>query len=86
LDDWTTVTRDHSLPEPTNDAEIMVATALALLAEYDPPRPVRLLGVRVAAFTETGVLTAPAAPKTSAPKADSRRRHEQLVLPGVTEL
>lgn len=52
LDDWTTVTRARTIPEPTNDAEVISATALELFAEYSPPRPVRLLGVRVAAFAE----------------------------------
>ncbi len=50
LDDWTTVTRARTLPEPTNDAERVGELAVALLREYDPARPVRLLGVRVAAF------------------------------------
>ena len=50
LDDWTTVTRVHTLPEAVNDAETITAEAIALLRAYDPPRPVRLLGVRVAGF------------------------------------
>jgi len=52
LDDWTTVTRVHTVVEPTNDTELIAATALELLRAYAPPRPVRLLGVRVAAFEE----------------------------------
>ena len=48
LDDWTTVTRARTLSAPTRDAEIVAAEALRLLDEYAPPRPVRLLGVRVA--------------------------------------
>jgi len=48
LDDFTTVTRAHSLAQPTRDAEAVGAVALRLLEEYSPPRPVRLLGVRVA--------------------------------------
>jgi DNA polymerase-4 len=50
LDDWTTVTRARMLDAPTNDAERIAAEAKALLRAYDPPRPVRLLGVRVGAF------------------------------------
>jgi DNA polymerase-4 len=50
LDDWTTVTRARTIPEPTNDSETVVAVALELFRAYSPPRPVRLLGVRVAAF------------------------------------
>jgi DNA polymerase-4 len=48
LDDWTTVTRAHTLPEPTCDPELVGSHALALLEQYAPARPVRLLGVRVA--------------------------------------
>jgi DNA polymerase-4 len=50
LDDWTTVTRARTIPEPTNDTETVIAVALELFRAYAPPRPVRLLGVRVAAF------------------------------------
>jgi DNA polymerase-4 len=51
LDDWTTVTRAHSIPEPTSDYETVFGVALRLLREYAPQRPVRLLGVRVAGLT-----------------------------------
>lgn len=50
LDDWTNVTRAQTVGEPTNDPAVVGALALALLRAYDPPRPVRLLGVRVASF------------------------------------
>jgi DNA polymerase-4 len=50
LDDWTNVTRSHSVSEPTNDLSVVGPIALDLLRAYDPPRPVRLLGVRVASF------------------------------------
>ena len=60
LDDWTNVTRSHSVAEPTNDLSVVGPIALDLLRAYDPPRPVRLLGVRVASFeSETGELAAP---------------------------
>jgi DNA polymerase-4 len=48
LDDFSTVTRAHSVAEPTCDVELVTAVALRLLDEYAPARPVRLLGVRVA--------------------------------------
>jgi DNA polymerase-4 len=51
LDDWTNVTRAHTLDEPTNDPAVVSPVALDLLRAYSPPRPVRLLGVRVASFT-----------------------------------
>jgi DNA polymerase IV len=50
LDDWTNVTRSHTIEAPTNDPAVVRPAALALLRAYDPPRPVRLLGVRVASF------------------------------------
>jgi DNA polymerase-4 len=50
LDDWTNVTRSHTVEEPTNDPAVVGPVALDLLRAYDPPRPVRLLGVRVASF------------------------------------
>jgi DNA polymerase IV len=48
LDDFTTVTRARTVPEPTCDPELVSEVALRLLTQYAPPRPVRLLGVRVA--------------------------------------
>jgi DNA polymerase-4 len=50
LDDWTNATRARTLEQPTNDPEVVTAVALELLRAYAPPRPVRLLGVRVAGF------------------------------------
>jgi DNA polymerase-4 len=52
LDDWTTVTRAHTLAAPTSDFEVVSAVAQRLLREYAPGRPVRLLGVRVAGLTQ----------------------------------
>jgi DNA polymerase IV len=50
LDDWTNVTRSHTVEEPTSDPAVVGPVALDLLRAYDPQRPVRLLGVRVASF------------------------------------
>ncbi|HWC26019.1 MAG TPA: DNA polymerase IV [Solirubrobacteraceae bacterium] len=50
LADFTTVTRARTIAAPTNDAGVVTQVALELLREYAPARPVRLLGVRVAAF------------------------------------
>jgi DNA polymerase-4 len=50
LDDWTNITRSHTVEQPTNDPTVVGPVALDLLRAYDPPRPVRLLGVRVASF------------------------------------
>jgi DNA polymerase IV len=54
LDDFTTVTRARTLAAPTNDPALVAELACTLLEEYAPPRPVRLLGVRVAAFADGG--------------------------------
>ncbi len=52
LDDWTNATRSQSVESPTNDPAVVWPIALDLLRAYDPPRPVRLLGVRLASFGE----------------------------------
>ena len=54
LDDFTTVTRAHTLAEPTCDPRVVDSVAQRLLREYSPPRPVRLLGVRVAGLGKPG--------------------------------
>ena len=72
LDDWTTVTRAHSVPDATCELELVHAVALRLLREYAPARPVRLLGVRVAGL-QGGA--------TAAPAERSRAPADQLALP-----
>jgi DNA polymerase-4 len=52
LDDWTTVTRARTVEGATNDPAVVIETAVELLRAYDPARPVRLLGVRVAGFED----------------------------------
>ena len=52
LDDWTTVTRARTLPHPVDDEATVTRVAVELLRAYAPPRPVRLLGVRVASFED----------------------------------
>jgi DNA polymerase IV len=48
LDDFSTHTRARTLAEPVSDAERVGPVALELLRRFAAPRPVRLLGVRVA--------------------------------------
>jgi len=48
LDDFSTHTRARSLLVAVNDVATVRRVASELLSELDPPRPVRLLGVRVA--------------------------------------
>jgi DNA polymerase-4 len=75
LDDFTTVTRAHTVAEPTCDAALITSEALRLLREYGPERPVRLLGVRVAGLQHGTSGEAPA------PDAAERRDADQLALP-----
>jgi DNA polymerase-4 len=66
LDDWTTVTRARTIAQRTNDPAVVLPIVLELFRAYAPGRPVRLLGVRLAAFEE---------PATEVPRAP------QLALP-----
>jgi DNA polymerase-4 len=50
LDDFETITRARTIAAATNDPATVADVAVALLREYAPARPVRLLGVRVASF------------------------------------
>ena len=52
LDDFSTHTRARTREQPTNDLAVVRETARELLREFDPPRPVRLIGVRVAGLDE----------------------------------
>ena len=52
LEDWTTITRARTLDAFTDSGEAIAQIALELLRAYAPPRPVRLLGVRVASFED----------------------------------
>jgi DNA polymerase-4 len=54
LDDWTNVSRSQTIEQPTDDPALVAEVALGLLGAYAPPRPVRLLGVRVAQFGDPG--------------------------------
>ncbi len=66
LDDFSTVTRARTLLAPTCDAEQVTRVALALLDEYAPQRPVRLLGVRVAGLTQRGAMSSGAHERVAA--------------------
>lgn len=52
LNDFSTHTRARTLPDPTSDVDVVRRVAAELLREFDPPRPVRLIGVRVAGLDE----------------------------------
>jgi DNA polymerase-4 len=52
LADFTTVTRARTIPEATQDVDVVARIACDLLAEYAPPQPLRLLGVRMAGFED----------------------------------
>lgn len=59
LDDFSTHTRARTLSEPTCDTDVVVPVALDLLRDFDPQRPVRLLGVRVAGMEEPVAAASP---------------------------
>ncbi|HEY6762217.1 MAG TPA: DNA polymerase IV [Baekduia sp.] len=62
LDDWTTVTRARSIDAHVDDEATIIEVALELFRDYAPPRPVRLLGVRVASFEGEAAAAAAAEP------------------------
>jgi DNA polymerase IV len=57
LDDFSTHTRARTLSEPVASAEQVGPVALELLRRFGAPRPVRLLGVRVAGLNEAGTVS-----------------------------
>ena len=59
LDDFSTHTRARTLETPTNDRAVVTDVALELLREFNPARPVRLLGVRVAGLDRTANAAGP---------------------------
>jgi DNA polymerase IV len=59
LDDWTTITRARTIAQATCDEAVVGDVARQLFAAYDPPRPVRLLGVRMAALATAGSVAPP---------------------------
>lgn len=62
LDDWTTVTRARTIAQRTNDPAVVLPVVIELFRAYAPARPVRLLGVRLAAFEE------PSSPAAAVPQ------------------
>jgi DNA polymerase-4 len=77
LDDFSTATRARTIAEPTRDVETVTSVALRLLREYDPPRPVRLLGVRVGGFGSAGGGAVAGRPE----RAEALQDDPQLALP-----
>jgi DNA polymerase IV len=51
-DDFSIVTRARSLAAPVNELDTVWEVALDLLRRLEPPRPARLIGVRVAGLDE----------------------------------
>ncbi len=77
LDDFITVTRACTLAAPTADPRLVNEVAQRLLREYAPPRPVRLLGVRVAGLAREGAEEQRQAPG----EGDAASADDQLALP-----
>lgn len=51
--DFRTITRQQSLPRPTDSDRTLVAAAFALFARQNLPQPIRLIGFGVSGFAET---------------------------------
>jgi DNA polymerase IV len=81
LDDFTTVTRARTVERPTNDAALVSEVALELLRAYDPSRPVRLLGVRVAGLALPDRPPGLADSRPARAPGGSSKTREQLALP-----
>jgi DNA polymerase-4 len=56
LDDFSTHTRARTLVEPVNTPDRVGPIAVDLLRRFAAPRPVRLLGVRVAGLEPAGAI------------------------------
>jgi DNA polymerase-4 len=68
-DDFTTVTRSHSAPNATRDADGIAARAVALLDKTEAGgRPVRLLGVSVHNLQESDVVNSRQRERDTAPR------------------
>jgi DNA polymerase IV len=61
-DNFATVTRARTIERATCDLEAVLRVATELLRELAPPRPVRLLGVRVAGLDQDSAAPAEASP------------------------
>lgn len=66
LADWSTITRAHTIEEPTRDPARLKAVARELLEREGITAPVRLLGVRSAGFDEPRPVTARRSTATAA--------------------
>jgi DNA polymerase-4 len=60
LDDFSTHTRAKSIAEPTNELRTVLSVARQLLRDFNPPRPVRLLGVGVSGLDRSETTAAAA--------------------------
>jgi DNA polymerase IV len=67
LDDFSTHTRATTIAEATNDETVVTPIALELLHAFAAPRPVRLLGVRVAGLDEETGATLEDSPQLALP-------------------
>jgi DNA polymerase-4 len=81
LDDFTTVTRAHTVPEPTCERALVSEVALRLLARYAPTRPVRLLGVRVAGLSASRTVGQGEGDTARVTARLATEREQQLGLP-----
>ena len=88
-DDFSTYTRVRSIDRVTNEAETIAVRRPAAAARERAERPVRLLGVRVAAFAEPppsrpGALSLIESPSCLTRLAVSSGPHASVIRPSTT--
>ena len=93
LSDFTTMTRQRTLPDPTNDHALIEQTALALLREQlSPVRKFRLVGVGVSGLEQRQVAAqlslfdSAGQLNTEPPQSQARRERQRAVDNAVREL
>ena len=93
LSDFTTFTRQRTLPSPTADPAVIERTALALLREQlSPVRKFRLVGVGVSALEQRPVAAQlslfdrSGQPTAEPPQSSARRQRQRVVDEAVREL
>jgi DNA polymerase-4 len=67
FDNFKTVTRDHTMEEPTGEAAVIRRAAGECLKRVPLDRRIRLLGVRVGTLSRPGVLSVARQPKPTTP-------------------
>jgi DNA polymerase-4 len=84
--DFRTITRQQSLPEPTDSDRVLVQSALALFSRQQLPQPIRLIGFGVSGLEEPGTGPALRQPSLFGTDAKETKEREQALDQTVDEL